>query len=135
MRAMMHLIRTALSRDLGGMGSVDLYRHSHVDTKALIERYVDAALQTIEAVVAQAEPTPAPQGPGSGPGIAPGPGPGPGPDADAPHPRDLLEGMLLSRQSFGRSALLSGGGTYGMTHIGVVKALLGAFPHGDLAVF
>lgn len=90
--AMMHLVRTSLSRDLAGMGSVDLYRQSYVGTKRLIERYVDSAMDTI--------------------------------DAD---PRDLLEAMLFSRQSFRRSALLlSGGGTFGMAHIGVVKALFEA---------
>ncbi|OAA73666.1 Acyl transferase/acyl hydrolase/lysophospholipase [Cordyceps fumosorosea ARSEF 2679] len=145
---MMHLIRTELSRDLGGMGNVDLYRHSYLGTKRLIERYVDSALRTIDAVVIH--------------GGVGGPA--------APPPRDLLEGMLLARQSFGRSALLlSGGGTFGMSHIGVLKtlfearllpriisgasagsivcavlctrtdeeipALLRDFPHGDLAVF
>ncbi|KAJ6437346.1 Patatin family phospholipase [Purpureocillium lavendulum] len=145
-RAMMHLVRTALSRDLGGMGNVDLYRHSYVGTKKLIERYVESAIQTIDAIVAQSALD---QGVRS---------------------KDLLEGMLFSRQSFGRSALLlSGGGTFGMTHIGVLKALFDAellpriisgasagsivcavmctrtdeeipalireFPHGDLAVF
>lgn len=143
---MMHLVRTALSRDLGGMGNVDLYRHSYIGTKQLIERYVESALQTIDAVVARSAVDP---------GIP---------------SKDLLEGMLFSRQSFGRSALLlSGGGTFGMTHIGVLKALFEAqllpriisgasagsivcavvctrtddeipalideFPHGDLAVF
>lgn len=140
---MMHLVRTSLSRDLAGTGNVDLYRNSFVGTKKLIERYVDSAIQTIDAVVALEQ----------------------GLDS-----RDLLEGMLFSRQSFGRSALLlSGGGTFGMTHIGVLKALFEArllpriisgssagsivcavictrtddeipaviqeFPHGDLAVF
>ncbi|RDA91045.1 hypothetical protein CP533_6113 [Ophiocordyceps camponoti-saundersi (nom. inval.)] len=144
-RAMMHLVRTTLSRDLGGMGEVDLYRHSYVGTKRLIERYVDSAIQTIDAIVARAAAA----------------------TVDA---RDLLDAMLLSRQSFGRSALLlSGGGTFGMTHIGVLKtlyevqllpriisgasagsivsavictrtdeqipALIREFPYGDLAVF
>ncbi|XXH02969.1 hypothetical protein Hte_009359 [Hypoxylon texense] len=148
MRAMMHLIRTSLSRDLGGMGNIDLYRHSYCGTKKLIERYVDSALQTITAVVEKsAHRLP-----------------------DDLGPKDLLDGMLYARQSFGRSALLlSGGGTFGMTHIGVLKALFEAkllpriisgasagsivcsvvcsrtedeipqlleeFPHGDLAVF
>ncbi|KAI1100844.1 patatin-domain-containing protein [Jackrogersella minutella] len=148
MRAMMHLVRTALSRDLGGMGNIDLYRHSYCGTKKLIERYVDSTLQTIATLVEQS----------------------------AHHllgdlgPKDLLDAMLYARQSFGRSALLlSGGGTFGMTHIGVLKAmfearllpriisgasagsivcsvvcsrtddeipqLLNEFPHGDLAVF
>jgi TAG lipase/steryl ester hydrolase/phospholipase A2/LPA acyltransferase len=145
-RTMMHLIRTALSRDLGGMGNVDLYRHSYIGTKKLIERYVDSTIQTIDTVISQNA------------------------GDQAIEYRELLEGMLYSRQSFGRSALLlSGGGTFGMTHIGVAKVLfeakllpriisgasagsivsavlctrtdeevpelLRAFPYGDLAVF
>jgi TAG lipase/steryl ester hydrolase/phospholipase A2/LPA acyltransferase len=144
--AMMYLIRTALSRDLGGMDNVDLYRHSYVGTKKLIERYVESTIATIEAVVTQAHYK-----------------------SSVEH-RDLLEGMLYARQSFGRSALLlSGGGTFGMAHIGVLKSLFEAklmpriisgasagsivcavtctktdeelpevlkqFPYGDLAVF
>lgn len=148
LRAMMHLVRTALSRDLGGMGNIDLYRHSYCGTKKLIERYVDSALQTIDALVEQsAHRLP-----------------------DGLEPKDLLDAVLFSRQSFGRSALLlSGGGTFGMTHIGVLKAMFAAkllpriisgasagsivcavacthtddeipqllreFPHGDLSVF
>lgn len=147
-RAMMHLIRTALSRDLGGMGNIDLYRHCYCGTKKLIERYVESTLQTITTLVGQsAYHLP-----------------------DDLGPKDLLDAMLYARQSFGRSALLlSGGGTFGMTHIGVLKAmfeakllpriisgasagsivcsvvcsrtddeipqLLEEFPHGDLAVF
>ncbi|KAK4223959.1 acyl transferase/acyl hydrolase/lysophospholipase [Podospora fimiseda] len=99
---MMYLIRTALSRDLGGMGNIDLYRHSYIGTKKLIERYVDSAVQTIEDLVEK-----------SAYSIPPG-----------MESKDLLEGMLYARQSFGRSALLlSGGATFGMSHIGVLKAL------------
>jgi TAG lipase / steryl ester hydrolase / phospholipase A2 / LPA acyltransferase len=101
-RTMMYLIRTALSRDLGGMGNIDLYRHSYTGTKELIERYVDSAIKTIESVVeksAYALPM----------GL---------------EPKDMLEEVLCARQSFGRSALLlSGGATFGMSHIGVLKAL------------
>ncbi|WYZ43808.1 hypothetical protein EsH8_VII_000244 [Colletotrichum jinshuiense] len=101
-RAMMHLVRTALGRDLGGMGNVDLYRHSYVGTKKLIERYVDSAMQTIDALVEKSQYA-LPEGMGQ---------------------RDILESVLYARQSFGRSALLlSGGGTLGMSHIGVLKAL------------
>ncbi|KPM41808.1 Lipase 4 [Neonectria ditissima] len=144
--SMMHLVRTALSRDLGGMDNVDLYRHSYSGTKHLIERYVESTIQTIEAVVTQSRS-----------------------DHGIEH-RDLLEGILFARQSYGRSALLlSGGGTFGMSHIGVLKSLFEAhllpriisgasagsivcaamctrtdeeipllvkeFPYGDLAVF
>jgi TAG lipase/steryl ester hydrolase/phospholipase A2/LPA acyltransferase len=148
MRAMVHLIRTALSRDLGGMGNIDLYRHSRCGTKKLIDRYVESTLQTITALVDQSSHS-LPE------------------DLES---KDLLEAVLFARQSFGRSALLlSGGGTFGMTHIGVLKAmfevkllpriisgasagsivcavvcsrtddeipqLIEEFPYGDLAVF
>ncbi|KAK4108310.1 patatin-domain-containing protein [Canariomyces notabilis] len=100
--AMMYLIRTSLSRDLGGMGSMDLYRHSYIGTKKLVERYVKSAIQTIESVVEKSAYS----------------------TQYGLEPKDLLEGMLYARQSFGRSALLlSGGATFGMSHIGVLKTL------------
>lgn len=147
-RQMLYLIRTSLSRDLGGMGNVDLYCHSHVGTKYLIESYIDAVVATIRKLV-NTEPSALP------PGL---------------EPSDLLEQFVASRQAFGRSALLlSGGATLGMYHIGVLKTLFEAdllpriisgssagsivssvlctrtdaempkliadFPYGDLAVF
>lgn len=148
LRSMLHLVRTALSRDLGGMGNIDLYRHSYTGTKKLIERYVESALQTITSLVDR-----------SAHGLPSG-----------LETKDILDAVLSARQSFGRSALLlSGGGTFGMTHIGVLKSLyevkllpriisgasagsivaavccartddeipqlLEEFPHGDLSVF
>lgn len=149
-RRMVHLVRTSLSRELGGMGNIDLYKHSYIGTKDLIEEYVNSAVRTIEDLVEK-----------SGyPGALP-------PDLDH---SDILEAFLQARQSFGRSALLlSGGGTFGMMHSGVVKAMFEAkllprivsgasagsivcavfctrmsdeipdvikeFPYGDLAVF
>lgn len=149
-RRMVHLVRTALTRELGGMGNLDLYRHSYVGTKDLIEQYVKSAVRTIEDLVEK-----------SGyPGALP-------PDLDH---NDILEAFLQARQSFGRSALLlSGGGTFGMMHAGVMKTMVEAdllpriisgasagsivaavfctrthdeipevietFPYGDLAVF
>lgn len=145
---MLYQVRTALSRDLGAMGNADLYRHCYVGTKELIERYVDSALQTIDALVEKSQYA-LPEGMSQ---------------------RDVLESVLYARQSFGGSALLlSGGGTFGMSHIGVLKALfevdllpriisgasagsivcsvmctrtdeeipqlLEAFPYGDLSVF
>jgi TAG lipase / steryl ester hydrolase / phospholipase A2 / LPA acyltransferase len=104
--AMLHLVRTSLSRDLGGIGNIDLCR-PYIGTKSLIERYVDATTSTIESLVEQSAI------------------PGALPD-DVEH-RDLLDALLCARQSFGRSALLcSGGGTFGMTHIGVLKAMFEA---------
>ncbi|KAK4152210.1 acyl transferase/acyl hydrolase/lysophospholipase [Chaetomidium leptoderma] len=97
---MMYLIRTALSRDVGGMGDTDLYRNSYIGTKALIEQYVDSACQTIQSVIDKSV------------------------YQTEVDPRELLEGMVYARQNFGRSALLlSGGATFGMAHIGVLKTL------------
>lgn len=147
-KKMVNLVRTALSRDLGGMGNVKLYRHSHIGTKALIERYIDSTLDTIRSLVETSKH----------------------PMEDGMETKDILEQVLYARQAFGRSALLlSGGATFGMNHVGVLKALFQAkllpriisgtsagsivcavlctrtdeeipgvlkdFPYGDLAVF
>lgn len=99
---MVFLIRTALSRDLGGMCNASLYRHAHVGTKNLIDQYINTALDTISTLVDLS-----------------------GSDrCDLSEMRYILDQLLTARQAFGRSALLlSGGATYGMCHIGVLKAL------------
>ncbi|KAF1810452.1 patatin-domain-containing protein, partial [Eremomyces bilateralis CBS 781.70] len=101
-KRMLFLIRTSLTRDLGGMGDAQLYRHSHIGTKALIERYIESSRRTIESLLEVSAKQKTVQ----------------------VDPRQLLEQLLEARQAFGRSALLlSGGGTFGMSHIGVVKCL------------
>jgi TAG lipase/steryl ester hydrolase/phospholipase A2/LPA acyltransferase len=147
-RKMLLQVRTALSRDLGGMGNIKLYKHSYVGTKNLIERYIDSTLDTIRALVEASKHT----------------------LPDGIETKDILEQVVYARQAFGRSALsLSGGATFGMNHVGVLKALfeerllpriisgasagsivcavlctrtdeeipevLKAFPYGDLTVF
>jgi TAG lipase / steryl ester hydrolase / phospholipase A2 / LPA acyltransferase len=103
-RRMLRLIRTSLTRGLGGMGDKRLYDHSHTGTKTLIERYIDSAKETIQTLL---DVTKKQEG-----------------QPSALDPKMVREELLRSRQSFGRSAvLLSGGGTFGMNHIGVVKAL------------
>ncbi|POS76865.1 patatin-like phospholipase [Diaporthe helianthi] len=106
-RRMLRLVRTALSRELGGLGNLDLYKHSYLGTKDLIEQYVQSAVKTIEDLVEK-----------SGyPGALPD-------DLDQ---NDILEALVQTRQSYGRSALLlSGGGTFGMMHAGVLKAMFEA---------
>jgi len=130
------------------MGNVELYQHSHIGTKDLIEQYIDSTVEVIQQLVNTDEKAlPA--------GL---------------ETKDLLEQVVYARQAFGRSALLlSGGATLGMYHIGVLKALFQAkllpriisgasagaivcsvlctrtdeeipqvldeFPYGDLAVF
>ena len=100
---MLFLIRTTLTRGLGDMGDLQLYKHSHIGTKRLIERYIESTQQTLAALLDVS----AKQG-----------------DQCPIEPGQLVDQLLQARQSFGRSALLlSGGGTFGMNHIGVVKAL------------
>lgn len=97
---MLFLVRTSLTRNLGGMGNIKLYKHSRIGTKRLIERYIDSVLKTISLLI-ETRVT----------------------DDDL-NSRHLLDQIVRTRQSFGRSALLlSGGGTFGMNHIGVVKCL------------
>ena len=98
---MLFLVRTALTRNLGNMGNVKLYKYSHTGTKALIDRYIASALQTIKCLVEASERLPS-----------------------GDHTKLMLEQVVHARQAFGRSALLlSGGGTFGMNHTGVLKAL------------
>lgn len=99
---MLFLIRTTLSRDLGGMSNASLYRHSHVGTKDLVDRYITTAVDTISALVDLSD-----QG-----------------RCDEVELKYILDQLLATRQAFGRSALLfSGGATFGMSHIGVLKVL------------
>jgi TAG lipase/steryl ester hydrolase/phospholipase A2/LPA acyltransferase len=102
-KKMMFLMRTSLTRDLGEMGGLRLYKHSHIGTKRLIERYIESARQTMDALLdvsaKQGEKCPV-------------------------DPQTMVDSLVQARQSFGRTALLlSGGGTFGMNHIGVVKSL------------
>ncbi|CAK7203701.1 Lipase 5 [Sporothrix eucalyptigena] len=103
-RRMMHLVRTALSRDVGGISSASLYSHTHTGTKHLVERYAKASVDLIHSLVDRTRNAAAlPKG--------------------LTH-REMLDQLLLARRSYGRSALvLSGGSVYGMAHIGVLKAL------------
>lgn len=99
---MLFLVRTSLTRGLGDMGNIKLYKYTHIGTKDLIERYIDSALQTLDTLLdvsARAK-------------------------CDGPETKYILEQVLSTRQAFGRSALLlSGGATFGMSHIGVLKTL------------
>ncbi|CAG7923757.1 unnamed protein product [Penicillium olsonii] len=99
---MLFLVRTALSRDLAQMSNASLYRHSHIGTKDLIDRYITAALDTIATLVDLSVHD----------------------RCDGLELKYILDQLLAARQAFGRTALLfSGGATFGMTHIGVLKAL------------
>jgi TAG lipase/steryl ester hydrolase/phospholipase A2/LPA acyltransferase len=104
-KLMLNLVRTSLSRDLGGMENIRLYKHSYIGTKDLIERYIDSTLATIRDLVEKSKHS----------------------LPDGTETKDILEQVVYARQAFGRSALLlSGGATFGMNHIGVLKALFEA---------
>jgi TAG lipase / steryl ester hydrolase / phospholipase A2 / LPA acyltransferase len=100
--SMSHLLRTSLSRDLGGMSSLRLYKHSWFGTKYLIDDYINTVLVTVDRFLEVAALS----------NIS---------TVEARHYQSSLEDAL---KFFGRSALtLSGGALFGMKHIGVVKAL------------
>ncbi|KAI4160417.1 MAG: hypothetical protein LQ342_005741 [Letrouitia transgressa] len=99
---MLFLIRTSFARGLGNMGNIKLYKHSHIGTKDLIEQYINSALDTIDSLLRVSERC----------------------KCDGLESKFILEQLLFTRQAYGRSALLlSGGATFGMNHIGVLKAL------------
>ncbi|EXJ59370.1 uncharacterized protein A1O5_12251 [Cladophialophora psammophila CBS 110553] len=100
--AMQHLLRTGLSRDLGGMNMSRLYKHSWFGTKFLIDDYINTVLETIQTFAETSIRTNVPT-------------------AEVRLHQQSLEDAL---KFFGRSALtLSGGALLGMKHIGVVKTL------------
>ncbi|KAG0658880.1 Lipase 4 [Monosporozyma unispora] len=93
---LLYLIRTNWVRNLGNMGNVNLYRHSYTGTKQLIDEYIEESRKCIEELV---------------------------------NGSDLDDGYLMgilqqTRRNIGRTALvLSGGGTFGLFHIGVLSTL------------
>lgn len=81
------------------MDNVKLYNHSHTGTKKLIEQYIESVKETLSLLVRLCY--------------------------TEPRSRNHVYGEVLrARRTFGKSVLLlSGGGTFGMNHIGVVKTL------------
>ncbi|KIX07541.1 uncharacterized protein Z518_02194 [Rhinocladiella mackenziei CBS 650.93] len=100
--AMRHLLRTGLSRDLGGMNMLRLYKHSWFGTKFLIDEYINTVLDTIDAFADTTIRL----------------------NAHTTEVRACQQSLEDALKYFGRSALtLSGGALLGMKHIGVVKTL------------
>lgn len=98
-RLLIYLIRTRWTRNFGNMGDLNLYRHSHVGTKRLIEEYIDECQTSLHWLVTDL-----------------------GVNLDD---RYLLGMLIQTRKNIGRTALLlSGGSTFGVSHIGVLIALL-----------
>lgn len=98
-KLLMYFVRTKWSRNIGNMGNLNLYRHSHVGTKRLIEEYIDECQKTLRYLVHD-------------------------PTVELAD-RYLLGMLIQTRKNIGRTALvLSGGLTFGVSHIGVLVALL-----------
>ncbi|KAG0668800.1 hypothetical protein C6P45_004340 [Maudiozyma exigua] len=93
---LLYIIRTNWVRNLGNMGNVNLYRHSYVGTKYLIDDYIKESNASLDCLVSES-------------------------DLDD---RYLMGILQQTRRNIGRTALvLSGGGTFGMFHIGLLATL------------
>lgn len=96
--AIIYLLRTSLSRDFGDIGKAELYGYTHIGTKTLIEVYIAEVVKLLN-MLADA-------------------------DSDVIDLRAKYDLILNTRQAFGRTALLlSGGSTFGLSHVGVCRSL------------
>ncbi|OUM54457.1 hypothetical protein BVG19_g3850 [[Candida] boidinii] len=96
---LLYIIRTSWCRNLGNMDDINLYRHCYVGTKRLIEDYIEEC-ETCLTLLSENKLH----------------------DIDD----NYTLGMLMqTRKNIGRTALvLSGGGCFGLFHIGVLATLL-----------
>ncbi|CCK69746.1 triacylglycerol lipase KNAG_0C06530 [Huiozyma naganishii CBS 8797] len=93
---LLYLVRTNWVRNLGNMGNVNLYRHSYIGTKTLIDEYMSESRLCVAALI-EAE------------------------ELDDTYVIGILQ---QTRRNIGRTALvLSGGGTFGLFHVGVLATL------------
>ncbi|KAK5171794.1 Lipase 5 [Saxophila tyrrhenica] len=98
---LIELIRTLDSRNVGGLCNPELYDHPGVPTEPTIGRYQRAVINAFDLL------TMACLG-----------------EDDEPDKHEILEALKQARVIYGNTALCcSGGGTMGMSHIGIIKAL------------
>lgn len=91
-------LREGLQRNLGNLTNPELYKHTRVGTKYLIDEYLGEVVSTLNYLCDHEIP-------------------------DFPYAEKLLF-FRHTGQSFGRSSLmLSGGANLGLFHVGVIKAL------------
>ena len=110
-KLLLYYIRTTWVRNLGNMGDSNLYRHSYVGTKKLIEEYIQECQVSLTYLVEQQHQH---QQQNKGEKF----------DLDD---RYLLGMLIQTRKNIGRTALvLSGGSTFGIFHIGVLATLFEA---------
>lgn len=85
-------------RNLAGIANPALYRHSYVGTKLVIEEYIEQVVQQLRFIAASTDPSVLPV--------------------------EKTAFFSELQQAFGRTVLiLHGGASFGMCHLGVVKAL------------
>ncbi|KAI9284620.1 acyl transferase/acyl hydrolase/lysophospholipase [Umbelopsis sp. AD052] len=102
--SMIFALRTSLARNLGDMGCSKLYSYTNIGTKDLISEYIDEVVTQLNWICD--EPATIIE------------------DGKVFDLKAKYDFFLNIRQSFGRtSLLLSGGGTLGLNHIGVIKCL------------
>lgn len=102
-KLLLYYIRTTWVRNLGNMGDSNLYRHSYVGTKKLIEEYIQECQVSLGYLVEEHH------------------------DQFDFDDRYLLGMLIQTRKNIGRTALvLSGGSTFGIFHIGVLATLFEA---------
>ncbi|RHZ45277.1 hypothetical protein Glove_682g52 [Diversispora epigaea] len=95
---MIFLLRTSLARNLADMGQPKLYAYTNISTKKLIEDYINEVVKQLNIICDT--------------------------ESEEISAKYKLDFFINTRQSFGRTALLlSGGATFGLTHIGVIKCL------------
>lgn len=101
-QSILHFLRTSMDRDLGGITNPSLYQKSRVGTKNLIDEFITTSADTISIILDLTNKPP----------------------FDMEASKHILEQLLVTQQTFGRTALLlSGGSTFVMNHIGVVTTL------------
>ncbi|TPX61115.1 hypothetical protein SpCBS45565_g07347 [Spizellomyces sp. 'palustris'] len=95
---LIYLLRSGLLRNLGGIGDPRLFSRSYLGTKSLIEDYLNQVVTQLQYIQRN--------------------------DFEVLSPQQKVEFFHDTRQSFGNTALLlEGGATFGLFHLGVVKAL------------
>lgn len=96
---LLYYVSEGLHGNMGGMGSPQLYRHARFGTKHLITRYIDEIVLALERLAATPEALLS--------------------------TADKRNYLIRAQSCFGRSALmLSGAGSLGPFHLGVLKTLL-----------
>jgi NTE family protein len=96
--ALLFILNEGLHGNMGGMGRATLYQHSLLGTKCLIEEYVQEIIDSLAHIASS--------------------------DIDTISLEDKYDFFHRASLCFGRPALmLSGGGSLGHFHLGVIKAL------------